>query len=52
MQKKKKSREELIAEGTLLTGTFTEAAGSIGAGAFGGEFANTVSGVTSSLDYI
>ena len=52
VQKKKKSREELIAEGTLLTGTFTEAAGSIGAGAFGGAFANTVTGVTSSLDYI
>ena len=52
VQKKKKSREELIAEGTLLTGTFQEAAGSIGSGAFGGEFANTVSGVTSSLDYI
>ena len=52
VQKKKKSREELIAEGTVLTGTFTEAAGSIGSGAFGGAFANTVTGVTSSLDYI
>jgi len=52
VQKKKKSREELIAEGTALTGTFMEAAGSIGAGVFGGEFANTVTGVSSSLDYI
>jgi hypothetical protein len=52
VQKKKKTREELIAEGTVLTGTFMEAAGSIGSGAFDGSFANTVSGVTSSLDYI
>ncbi len=52
VQRKTKTREELIAEGTLLTGTFMEAAGSIGSGAFGGSFANTVSGVTSSLDYI
>jgi hypothetical protein len=52
VQRKKKTREELIAEGTVLTGTFMEAAGSIGSGAFDGSFANTVSGVTSSLDYI
>ena len=52
VQKKKKTREELIAEGTVLTGTFMEAAGSIGSGAFDGSFANTVSGVSSSLDYI
>jgi hypothetical protein len=51
-QKKTKTREELIAEGSALTGSWMESAGSIGSGAFGGEFANTVSGVTSSLDYI
>jgi hypothetical protein len=51
-QKKKKTNEELIAEGSVLTGSWMQAAGSIGAGAFGGEFANTVSGVSSSLDYI
>jgi hypothetical protein len=51
-QKKKKTTEELIAEGSVLTGSWMEAAGSVGTGAFGGDFANTVSGVTSSLDYI
>jgi hypothetical protein len=51
-QKKKKTNEELIAEGSVLTGSWMQAAGSIGAGAFGGEFANTVNGVSSSLDYI
>jgi hypothetical protein len=51
-QNKKKTREELMAEGAALTGQLTESVGAIGAGLFGGEFANTIGGVTSSLDYI
>ncbi len=52
VQKKKKTTEELIAEGGALVGSMQAAAGSVGSGDFTGGFADTLQGVTSSLDYI
>lgn len=52
VQNKKKTREELMAEGAALTGQLVGAAGSIGAGVFGGDFANSLNTAAGSLDYI
>ena len=52
VQNKKKTREELMAEGAALTGSLAAAAGSIGAGAFAGDFSNTLNTAAGSLEYI